>query len=437
MTVSREDVERTYRLWFGRAVGVLARSLRDIELAEDAVQEAFAAALARWPVDGYPADPGAWIIRVARNRALDDLRRRQVGRDREAQAAALTAVQLPQPARDSDVADERLAMLFAASHPALAVEMRLPLTLRLVTGLTVPEIARALLVTEATVSQRLVRAKRRLREARVRLAVPTRDALPQRLDDALRAIDLLYNEGHSATAGDHPIRVDLCEEAIRLARLVVALLPAEREAAGLLAMLLATQARRAARFDEFGAYVPLSEHDRTRYDLALVDEADRILVSTLGPAVGPFALRGAVSAMHSRAPTAGATDWPQILGLYHLLLRCDPSPVVRLNGAVALAEVDGPARALDELDALAPELDGYQPFHAARGEMLRRAGRFDESHGRVLPGARADDPRAATGVSRSLASRACQPQTIATASGLFRFESEPIARELRMAREAA
>ncbi len=379
MGATREDVDRAYREAFGRAVAVLARALRDLDLAEEAVQEAFAVALVRWPADGLPDDPTAWILRVARNRAIDVLRRRRMGAEREVLAVAL---EQPPPAEDepSPVPDERLELLFACAHPALAVEARLPLVLRLVAGLTVPEIARALLVPEPTVAQRLVRAKRRVRETGMPLGTPPAHLLPERLDGVLAAIYLLFNEGYAATAGDDAIRGELCDEAIRLARLVVATMPDEAEAAGLLGLLLATDARRDARLDAAGRYVPLEHHDRGRYRRARLGEADALVRRALAAGAGPYALQGAIAMVHSAAPAFAETDWPQIVALYDALLARTPSPVVALNRALAVGWVEGPDAALALVDALAIELDAFAPLHAARGDLLLRLGRRAEAH---------------------------------------------------------
>jgi RNA polymerase sigma-70 factor, ECF subfamily len=370
------DAGALYREHFGRAVGVLARSLRDLDLAEEAVQDAFTTALDRWPRDGVPDDPGAWIIRAARNRAIDILRRRRVAADRELQAAERTAREGPPV--EEELGDERLALLFACCHPDLPPEGRVALTLRLVAGLTVEEIARALLTGPEAVAQRIVRAKRRLRERGVSLAVPPPAQLGDRAESVLATLYLTYNEGAATTAGDDPARGELCAEAIRLTRLLVRLLPDEPEGRGLLALLLLTEARRPARLDD-GRYVPLAEHDRTCYGADLIDEGDTLVRSALGQVPGRYAIEAAISALHSTAASFDETDWPQIAALYGVLQTIAGNPVVALNGAVAISYADGPNVALPLLDALAPDLATFGPYYAARADVLRRLGRTAEA----------------------------------------------------------
>jgi RNA polymerase sigma-70 factor (ECF subfamily) len=378
--LQREAIGWLYREWFGRAVGVLARSVGDLDLAEEVVQDAFATALERWPRDGVPDDPGAWIIRTARNRAIDRLRRRRVAAERERQAVELEALRRAiEPERDSSISDERLGLIFACCHPSLATDASVALTLRLVAGLTLEEIARALLTTRPAISQRLVRAKRALREARVSMDVPADHELPDRLGAVLAVVYLVFNEGYSATAGEHSIRADLCTEAIRLARLLARLMPDESEVRGLLALCLATDARRRARYDAAGAYVALEEHDRARYDAAAAAEADELVRGTLAQRPGPYAVQAAIASLHSLAPTWAGTDWVQIAALYVVLEHIDPSPVVALNHAVAVSFAAGPEAALPMLEALAAKLDGYQSFHAAAADVYRRCGRPDEA----------------------------------------------------------
>jgi len=373
--LQREAIGWLYREWFGRAVGVLARSVGDLDLAEEVVQDAFATALERWPRDGVPDDPGAWIIRTARNRAIDRLRRRRVATERERQAVELEALRRAiEPERDSTIPDERLGLMFTCCHPLLAPEAGVALTLRLVAGLTVEEIARALLATPPAISQRLVRAKRTLREARVSMDVPPDHELPDRLAAVLAVVYLVFNEGYSATAGALPVRADLCSEAIRLARVLARLMPDETEVRGLLALCLATDARRAARYDDAGAYVPLEDQDRSLYDAAAVAEADELVRGTLVQGPGPYALQAAVAALHSLAPTAAETDWKQIAALYGVIARSDPSPVVALNHAVAISFSATPEEALELLAGLGEALDGYQPYHAAVADAARRCG---------------------------------------------------------------
>ena len=373
--LQREAIGWLYREWFGRAVGVLARSVGDLDLAEECVQDAFATALERWPRDGVPDDPGAWIIRAARNRAIDRLRRRRMATERERQAVELEALRRAiEPERDSTIPDERLGLIFACCHPSLALEASVALTLRLVAGLTVEEIARALLSTPPAISQRLVRAKRTLREARVSVDVPADHELPERLGSVLAVMYLVFNEGHSATGGAHPVRADLCAEAIRLARVLARLMPDESEARGLLALCLATDARRAARYDAGGSYVSLEDHDRSLYDATGAAEADELVRGTLAQGPGPYALQAAIASLHTLAPSFAETDWEQIAALYALLERSDPSPVVALNRALALSFADSPEAALSLLDELEGRLSDYSSFHAALADVQRRRG---------------------------------------------------------------
>jgi RNA polymerase sigma-70 factor, ECF subfamily len=373
--LQREAIGWLYREWFGRAVGVLARSVGDLDLAEDAVQDAFATAVERWPRDGLPDDPGAWIIRTARNRAIDRLRRRRMASERERQAVELEALRRAlEPEHDSTIPDERLGLIFACCHPSLAPEAGVALTLRLVAGLTIEEIARALLITPAAISQRLVRAKRTLREGRVSMDVPADPELPERLGSVLAVVYLVFNEGAAATTGEQAMRAELCAEAIRLARVLARLMPDESEVRGLLALCLATDARRAARYDAAGLYVSLEEHDRSLYDAAEAAEADELVRGTLAQGPGPYALEAAISCLHTLAPSYGETDWEQIAALYALLARSDPSPVIALNRALAVSFADGPGAALPLLAELEDTLAGYAPFHAADADVQRRQG---------------------------------------------------------------
>jgi RNA polymerase sigma-70 factor, ECF subfamily len=357
----------------------------DVDRAEEAVQDAYAVALDRWPRDGVPAAPAAWILTTAKRRAIDRLRREAALRDRQ----ALLARELEHAVRDLPgeeeqmIPDERLGLMFACCHPALALEAQVPLTLRLVGGLTVPEIARALLLPEATVAQRLVRAKRKVRLSGIPIAEPAPDALPARLGAVLAVLYLVFNEGYAATAGDELVREDLAAEAIRLARVVHVLLPEEPEPAGLLALMLLQHSRRAARVGESGELVVLEAQDRSRWDRDAIAEAlplvERAL--TLRRPPGPYALQGAIAAVHGQAARAEATDWWQISLLYGELANVLPTPVVTLNRAVAIAMAGRPAAGLALVDALANggALDDYHLLHAARADLLRRQGRRAEA----------------------------------------------------------
>ncbi|MEZ0293373.1 MAG: RNA polymerase sigma factor [Solirubrobacteraceae bacterium] len=367
-------------------MAILAGALGgDVDRAEEAVQDAYAVALDRWPRDGVPSTPAAWILTTAKRRAIDRLRREASLRDKQ----ALLARELEEAVRDlpgedeAMIPDERLGLVFACCHPALALEAQVPLTLRLVGGLTVPEIARALLLPEPTVAQRMVRAKHKIRVSGIPLAEPPPDALADRLAAVLAVLYLIFNEGYAATTGDAVVREDLAAEAIRLARIVHLLLPDEPEPAGLLALMLLHHARREARVGADGDLVLLEEQDRERWDRAMIGQAlplvDRAL--TLRRPPGPYALQAAIAAIHAQAARPGTTDWRQIALLYAELGRVQPSPVVTLNQAVAVAMADGPAKGLHLIDALARDgaLDRYHLLHAARADLLRRLGRRAEA----------------------------------------------------------
>ena len=373
---------RIFRESSGRAVATLARVFGDIDIAEDAVQEAFAVAVERWPADGVPPNPGGWIVTTARRKALDRLRRESMRPGREAQAAALIgdpgqeppAAEMPAAEMGATVDDDQLRLIFTCCHPALAPEARIALTLRLIAGLQTPEIARAFLVPEPTIAQRLVRAKRKIKDAGIPYRIPRDHELPQRLPDVLAVVYLVFNEGYTASGGDSLTRQDLSAAAVRLARLLRALMPDEPEVSGLLALLLLTESRHAARTTPEGKLVPLTDQDRARWDRPLIAEGQRIVRECLRRnQPGPYQVQAAIAAVHSDARDASRTDWRQILALYDQLTAIAPTPVVALNRAVALAEVAGPATALDAIESL--PLDTYHLYHATRGDLLRRLNR--------------------------------------------------------------
>ncbi|MBQ1035830.1 RNA polymerase sigma factor [Micromonospora sp. C81] len=378
------SVEAVFREERGRLLASLVRRFGDLDLAEEVASEAIEAALVHWPTDGVPSRPGAWLLTTARRRAVDRLRRDQVLATRLAvlRAEAERADPAPPADADRDLPDDRLALFFTCAHPALAAQDRGALTLRFLAGLTTAEVARAFLVPPATMAQRLVRAKRKIRDARIPFRVPGDDELPGRLPTVLQAVYSVFTEGYAASSGPDLQRIDLAEEAIRLGRILRRLLPAEREVAGLLGLMLLVHARRDARTGPDGAMVLLDDQDRGRWDRQMIEEGRKLVVVALtGPEPGPYGVQAAIAALHDEAADVASTDWPQVVALYDVLLGLVPSPVVALNRAAAVAMRDGPEAGLALLDELAdePRLRGHHPYPAARADLLRRLGRYDEA----------------------------------------------------------
>jgi RNA polymerase sigma-70 factor (ECF subfamily) len=378
------SVESVFREERGRLLAALVHRFGDLDLAEEVASEAVAAALERWPVDGVPARPGAWLLTTARRKAVDRLRRDRAYAARLAvlQAEADRDGPAAPPAEDGDVPDERLRLFFTCCHPALPLDAQVALTLRCLGGLSTPEVARAFLVPPATMAQRIVRAKRKIKAARIPFRVPEADELPARLPGVLRVLYAIFTEGYAASAGPELVRGDLADEAIRLARILRRLLPLEREVTGLLALLLLVDARRDARTGPDGQLVLLADQDRSRWDRGSIEEGRALVVAALrGGPPGPYALQAAIAAVHDEAADVATTDWPQVVALYDVLTDVAPSPVVALNRAVAVAMRDGPAAGLALLDGLAGEerLRGYHLLPAVRADLLRRLGRCGEA----------------------------------------------------------
>ena len=376
MTDVDEAITGVHRAEWARVVASLARRFGDLDIAEEMAAEAFATAVERWPVDGVPPNPGAWLTTTAQRKAIDRLRREAKRGEKHKEALMLS--EPPEPLGDID--DDRLRLIFTCCHPALAVEVRVALTLRMVGGLTVPEIAHAFLVQESTMGQRITRAKTKIKAARIPYRVPLHEDLPARVAGVLTVLYLIFNEGYLASdPGKEAVRADLTAEAIRLTRLVRALIPENGEVAGLLALMLLIEARRTARVSAGGELVTLDEQDRGAWDRELIAEGHALVRARIasGEAPGRYQILAAINAVHTDARDIRDTDWLQILALYNQLVRIDPSPIVRLNRAIALAELDGPEVALAQVDAL--PLDSYHLFHSTRADLLRRLGRSEQS----------------------------------------------------------
>ena len=375
----RAAITQAHHEEWARVVAALTRRFGDLDIAEEAAAEAFATAVERWPADGVPPNPGAWLTTTANRKAIDRIRRenKRDGKQKEAQVLYEDA---PEPLGAID--DDRLRLIFTCCHPALAMETRMALTLRMAGGLTMPEIARAFLVQEAAMGQRITRAKAKIKAARIPYRVPSAEDLPARVSGVLAVLYLVFNEGYLATGPEtDPVRGELTAEAIRLTRLIRALLPEDGEVAGLLALMLLTEARRTARVSASGELVTLDEQDRGAWDVALIAEGHRLVRERLatGQAPGRYQILAAINAVHTSAHDMRDTDWSQVVALYNQLVRLDPSPIVVLNRAIAVAELDGPQVALAAVDRLEHELVGYHAYHATRADLLRRLGRSQES----------------------------------------------------------
>jgi RNA polymerase sigma-70 factor (ECF subfamily) len=376
---AQEAIARAHREEWARVVAALAKRFGNLDIAEEAAAEAFAIAVSRWPTDGVPPNPGAWLTTTANHKAIDWIRRENKRDDKQREAQMLYDDQ-PEPLEA--IGDERLRLIFTCCHPALSMEARVALTLRMVGGLTVAEIARAFLVQETTMGQRITRAKAKIRVARIPYRTPSAEDLPGRVSGVLAVLFLVFNEGYLATGPDHdPIRPGLTAEAIRLTRLIRTLMPEDGEVAGLLALMLLTEARLAARVSASGELVPLGEQDRGTWNAALLAEGHQLVRERLAAGVAPgrYQILAAINAVHTSARHVRDTDWSQVVALYDQLVRLDPSPIIALNRAVAVAEIDGPELALAAVDRLEDELAGYHAYHATRAELLRRLGRTEKS----------------------------------------------------------
>jgi RNA polymerase sigma-70 factor (ECF subfamily) len=378
-----EAVTRAHHEEWARVVAALTRRFGDLDIAEEAAAEAFATAVERWPADGVPPNPGAWLTTTANRKAIDRIRRENKRDDKHKEAQMLHDNTPPEPPGAID--DDRLRLIFTCCHPALAMETRVALTLRMVGGLTVPEIARAFLVAESAMGQRITRAKAKIKAARIPYRMPSAEDLPARVSGVLAVLFLVFNEGYLATGPDtDPVRHDLTAEAIRLTRLIRALLPRDGEVAGLLALMLLTEARRTARVSANGELVALAEQDRGGWDTTLIVEGhrlvrERLAAAAAGVAAGRYQILAAINAVHTSARDIRDTDWSQVLALYDQLVHLDPSPIIALNRAIALAELDGPEVALAAVDRLSHPLAGYHAYHATRADLLRRLGQSQQS----------------------------------------------------------